>query len=418
MAIWDNNEDDYAPGGGGDNNILSTVVQAVTGGDEDTAGDNGEVNEVWMRVKGIEPAGTDASGQYIYKDRKGNIYHYDDLKKKRGNQLFNLLRTGAADDVAPDSYDNPVTDTGEHGILNDGAVVNNGAVLDSNPYNEPAQEWADTAGDAPPATQTPVRNLMQEPWAGAGGGGGNIFATGSGVDISGYKAVTDVQPVLKDALPSRNWLPARDNVRHRTVVDFGGVWKVGKAQIAYEKSENLYEVEERKDISNMHVSDIGMQFIIDHEGNGKKVHRPYNDSQGFATIGIGHLLHKSPVTTADYQKWGYLSDKEIYSLFKFDIVERENIVKRLVKVPLKQSEFDAIVSFVFNVGEGQKPNGHPGLKFSEFLRQLNNRNYNGNLLLNYRFPKEIIPRRRDEVNLFNTGVYLNKGKSISRLNKY
>jgi len=201
MAIWDNNEDDYAPGGGGDNNILSTVVQAVTGGDEDTAGDNGEVNEVWMRVKGIEPAGTDASGQYIYKDRKGNIYHYDDLKKKRGNQLFNLLRTGAADDVAPDSYDNPVTDTGEHGILNDGAVVNNGAVLDSNPYNEPAQEWADTAGDAPPATPTPVRNLMQDPWAGAGGGGRNNIITEN--NIANFNRVTDTSLVLNNTANRR-----------------------------------------------------------------------------------------------------------------------------------------------------------------------------------------------------------------------
>jgi len=32
---------------------------------------------------------------------------------------------------------------------------------------------------------------------------------------------------------------------------------------------------------------------------------PYNDSKGFATIGVGHLLHKSKVTDADRRAWIY-----------------------------------------------------------------------------------------------------------------
>lgn len=76
----------------------------------------------------------------------------------------------------------------------------------------------------------------------------------------------------------------------------------------------------------------------------------------------------------------------------------EKAVKSVVDVPLMQFQYDAIVSFTFNVGVG-------GLKKSNFLKELNGGNYNGQLMLNYRRPSDIIPRRKKEVNLFNNATY-------------
>ena len=65
---------------------------------------------------------------------------------------------------------------------------------------------------------------------------------------------------------------------------------------------------------------------------------------------------------------------------------------------MTQYQYDAVVSFSFNVGIG-------GLKKSAFLESLNNGNYNGDLMMNYHSPSEIIPRRKREVNLFNNARY-------------
>lgn len=79
-------------------------------------------------------------------------------------------------------------------------------------------------------------------------------------------------------------------------------------------------------------------------------------------------------------------------------------VQKLVKVPLTQYQFDAIVHFTFNVGQGSKKKG-TGLAASEFLRQLNLGNPNAELMMRFITPKIIIPRRMDEIHLFKTGDY-------------
>lgn len=75
-----------------------------------------------------------------------------------------------------------------------------------------------------------------------------------------------------------------------------------------------------------------------------------------------------------------------------------NTIKEQVKVPLTQYQFDALVSFTFNVGSGN-------LKKSQFLKELNKGNYNGDLFMNFHRPAEIIGRRKKEVSLFKYGIY-------------
>ena len=156
------------------------------------------------------------------------------------------------------------------------------------------------------------------------------------------------------------------------------------------------------------ISQDGLIFIQNHEGFGQgRLHRnPYNDSRNFATVGYGHLLHYSPYTSEDKQFWESLTENKGLDLLNNDLQTKFiPSINRLVKVPLTQNQFDAIVSFTFNVGLGSLRGHIGGLAGSQFLQQLNQGNYNGNLMMRYHTPSEIIGRRQDEINLFNNGEY-------------
>lgn len=166
--------------------------------------------------------------------------------------------------------------------------------------------------------------------------------------------------------------------------------------ISYNQN-NITDIYPYASVSDLGMSDKGLSFLIDREG--LKLN-PYNDSKGYATIGVGHLIGKRAVTGQDKKDWAWFDTKqEAMSLLQTDLSGTyEKAVKSLVEVPLMQFQYDAIVSFTFNIGVG-------GLQKSNFLKELNGGNYNGNLMLNYRRPPEIIPRRKKEVNLFNNAIY-------------
>lgn len=106
----------------------------------------------------------------------------------------------------------------------------------------------------------------------------------------------------------------------------------------------------------MQFSPNGRLFIEDWEGRRS---RAYLDTGGKLTIGIGHLLTKSerqsgkiilPNETIKYADG--LTDDQINRLFLFDLRRALGAVSGLVKVPLTQYQFDALVSFAFNAGVG------------------------------------------------------------------
>ena len=109
----------------------------------------------------------------------------------------------------------------------------------------------------------------------------------------------------------------------------------------------------------MRMSSDGIKLLKEHEGVRKEV---YLDPIGLPTGGVGHLLkgdeiQRFPVGTQ-------LSDEQIDEWLRQDIREAEEAVEQLVKVELNQSQFDALVSFVFNVCSGN-------FQRSQLLRLIN-----------------------------------------------
>ena len=91
----------------------------------------------------------------------------------------------------------------------------------------------------------------------------------------------------------------------------------------------------------MKTSETGIALIKSFEGFSAT---PYKDIAGLLTIGYGHLILPGEV-------FGAISSMEADLLMRKDVAEKaERFVNDLVEVPLLQNEFDALVSFTFNVG--------------------------------------------------------------------
>jgi lysozyme len=69
---------------------------------------------------------------------------------------------------------------------------------------------------------------------------------------------------------------------------------------------------------------------------------PYKDAAGLWTIGYGHLIKEGEAFTR-------ISGEEAEELLQDDLIRTERAVEELVDA-VKKSEFDALVSFAFNVG--------------------------------------------------------------------
>jgi lysozyme len=88
------------------------------------------------------------------------------------------------------------------------------------------------------------------------------------------------------------------------------------------------------------LSSIGALGIVGHEGM-KRV--AYVDPVGIVTVCAGH--------TSSAKLGQVKTEAECAELLKQDTKHAEGVVKRLVKTPLTQKQYDSLVSFVFNVGE-------------------------------------------------------------------
>ncbi|MBF7982191.1 MULTISPECIES: lysozyme [Rahnella] len=88
----------------------------------------------------------------------------------------------------------------------------------------------------------------------------------------------------------------------------------------------------------------------------------YQDVVGKWTIGYGHLILPDESFSAA------IPEAQADALLRQDLGISEKAVNQYVIVPLTQNQFDALVSFTFNLGIGN-------LKSSTLLRVLNARQY-------------------------------------------
>ena len=98
----------------------------------------------------------------------------------------------------------------------------------------------------------------------------------------------------------------------------------------------------------MRVSDEGIKLIKHFEGVHKK---PYICPAGYWTVGVGHLISRDAELPIEWDR--VLSPGEIDDLLRKDLRRFElGVLRMLGTVQPSQSEFDALVSFSFNLGLG------------------------------------------------------------------
>lgn len=141
----------------------------------------------------------------------------------------------------------------------------------------------------------------------------------------------------------------------------------------------------------MKTSPKGISLIKEFEGLSLDA---YLCSAGVMTIGYGH--------TGGVQKGDRITEKKAEELLQDDLKKFENGVLRLVRVPLNQNQFDALVSFAFNLGVGN-------LGKSTLLRKLNGGDFAGAATEFVRWNKAggrelagLTRRRNAEAELFST----------------
>lgn len=145
----------------------------------------------------------------------------------------------------------------------------------------------------------------------------------------------------------------------------------------------------------MKVSKECLKMLAHHEGVRQK---PYKCPAGLWTVGVGHLIGDGKTLPDSWNRTFTLD--EVYDILAKDVARFERGVNKYITVPLRQNEFDALVSFSFNLGLGV-------LQRSTLRQALNRGDKEGAIasLLKYnkaggKVLKGLDNRRKDEAALF------------------
>jgi len=137
------------------------------------------------------------------------------------------------------------------------------------------------------------------------------------------------------------------------------------------------------------ISERGISLIKEAEGFSSK---PYQDVDHLA-IGYGHWIKQG-------EKLTIIDEAKAIELLREDIQRVKRVIDRCVHVSLTQNQYDALCSFIYNVGERN-------FKNSTLLKKLNNKDYTGAseefkrwIKSNQKPLKGLEIRRRKEYELF------------------
>ncbi len=144
----------------------------------------------------------------------------------------------------------------------------------------------------------------------------------------------------------------------------------------------------------------GLKLIKQWEGYRDKA---YKDGGGVWTIGYGHTSAAGAPKVVPGMR---ITEQEAEEILRRDIDSVEAAVVNSVKVPLNDNQFAALVSFVYNVGEG-------AFRKSTLLKKLNSGDYNSvpNELMkwvndNGKKIQGLVNRRAAECGLWVKGSYV------------
>ena len=137
----------------------------------------------------------------------------------------------------------------------------------------------------------------------------------------------------------------------------------------------------------METSENGLKVLMLREGKRNKA---YLDTKGIWTIGVGH--------TGPEVKAGLVwTDKQVDTALRTDIKTAEMAINTSVLAPLTQNQYDALVSFIFNVGV-------MAFKRSTMLKFINLKQYTKaqQEFDRWHIPPEITSRRNSERDQFGS----------------
>jgi lysozyme len=141
----------------------------------------------------------------------------------------------------------------------------------------------------------------------------------------------------------------------------------------------------------MNISPQGLELLMAREGKRNEV---YRDTQGVLTVGYGH-------TGPDVVEGEIWTDERIEEAFAKDLERFEVAINAAtVGVPVEQNQFDALVSFAYNVGTNAAAS-------STLIRRVNEGNIEGatNEFDRWHIPPEITSRRNGEKAQFMGTAY-------------
>jgi GH24 family phage-related lysozyme (muramidase) len=144
----------------------------------------------------------------------------------------------------------------------------------------------------------------------------------------------------------------------------------------------------------MILSERGAEFIEREEGYRADA---YNDSQGYCTVGIGHLIGYHACTSADHATWDGMSMATALKLLAADNAPGLQAIQHWIKPELTQPQVDALCSLLYNCGPGAITGG--------VQRAINNGQPVDQAFLAWAHPSVLLGRRQREVALFNHGDY-------------
>jgi len=147
----------------------------------------------------------------------------------------------------------------------------------------------------------------------------------------------------------------------------------------------------------MNISNDGIAFIKKEEGERLSA---YQDSRGIWTIGVGHT---GLVNLVSVGRGMAITSKQSSEILKKDLSWVESAIADNVKVNLNQNQYDALCSFIFNIGVN-------AFKGSTMLKELNAGHYGkaADCMLMWSRagsnPNILASRRQRERGLFNAAI--------------